>query len=191
MRLLSGPALFILLAACAQQPPRMTLSEREAVLTRTYAATASQVVAAAERLFSLADGDDFRFEPTANGMVAIRDWSAFLLLVGVRGVDTWTLITEQTPEGVRARIHLRTDSESFSAVATPGGVALPTSSTTLAPSVEGTAIYDVFWARMDYLLGERKDWMTCETANRRVAEGLTWGTNEALCNSFNMRDAAP
>lgn len=169
----------------------MTLTEREAVLTRTYTATAGQVVAAAERLFTLADGEDFRLEPTGNGMIAIRDWSAFLLLVGVRGVDTWTLSTEQTRDGVRVRIHVRTDSESYSAVATPAGVALPTSSATIAPSVEGTAIYDVFWARMDYLLGTREDWMTCETANRRVSEGITWGTNEALCNSFNMRDAAP
>ncbi|AEC22239.1 hypothetical protein PT7_P003 (plasmid) [Pusillimonas sp. T7-7] len=61
----------------------------------------------------------------------------------------------------------------------------------MAGNVPGTAIYDVFWARMDYLLGKNDKWMTCEEANSRVKAAITWGPNEALCNSFNMKDAAP
>ena len=57
--------------------------------------------------------------------------------------------------------------------------------------VMGTAIYDVFWSRLDYLLGKRKDWMTCKVADERVKQNITSGTNEALCNSFNMNDKLP
>ncbi|RXZ42712.1 hypothetical protein EBB06_12530 [Crenobacter cavernae] len=57
--------------------------------------------------------------------------------------------------------------------------------------VNGSAIYDVFWARMDWMLGRRGDWMDCKVADQRVKTGAAWGTNEALCNSFNITDKAP
>ena len=57
--------------------------------------------------------------------------------------------------------------------------------------VDGTALYDVFWARMDYLLGKRAKWMDCKEADRRVKQGIVWGSNENLCNSFNIKDDRP
>lgn len=54
--------------------------------------------------------------------------------------------------------------------------------------VEGTAIYDVFWSRLDYLLGLRSDWMTCKMADEKVKEKIVWGANDAMCNSFNVKD---
>lgn len=44
---------------------------------------------------------------------------------------------------------------------------------------------------MDYLLGVRPDWMNCKMADERVKEGVVWGANEALCNSFNIKDETP
>ena len=72
-----------------------------------------------------------------------------------------------------------------------GGAWTATSMPMSGSPVMGTAIYDVFWSRMDYLLGLRQDWMTCQMADERVKSGATWGTNEALCNSFNVKDAVP
>jgi hypothetical protein len=55
----------------------------------------------------------------------------------------------------------------------------------------GSAIYDVFWARMDYLLGKRADWITCAVANDRVKKKLVWDANDALCSAINMADRHP
>lgn len=59
------------------------------------------------------------------------------------------------------------------ASALPGGGGMPLNS---------TAIYDLFWGRMDYLLGRRDEWMTCDEAEARRKAGITYGQLEALCS---------
>lgn len=65
--------------------------------------------------------------------------------------------------------------------------ALPAGSGT---PVNSTAIYDLFWGRMDYLLGRRDEWMTCDEAKARREAGLTYGLLESLC-SVTTDDLAP
>ena len=56
--------------------------------------------------------------------------------------------------------------------------------------LNSTAIYDLFWGRMDYLLGRRDRWMTCDEAKARRKAGTTYGLLEALC-SVTTDDLAP
>ena len=39
-------------------------------------------------------------------------------------------------------------------------------------AVDGTTIYEIFWARMTYLLGQRDTWMTCAESDARVKAGV-------------------
>jgi hypothetical protein len=173
--------------------PRAPLSdaELEQVLTRAYSGrSAQEVMAAATRLWRLADGDDFRIKPGDNSLIAERDWVFYSQMVRIVGDDTWTLTVSEADGSTKARLSLLTYKRSTT-VSSFGMT--PTTQTTprIGGPVKGTAIYDLFWARMDHLLGVRPDWMTCAEAEARVNAGITWGNKDALCAGYSFTDAAP
>jgi hypothetical protein len=98
--------------------------------------------------------------------------------------------TEAIPNGTRISVQVGTQTSVLMPIISGQNV-YATPSAAVTNPVQGTAIYDVFWGRMDYLLGLRSDWMTCAMANSRVSDKLVWGDNSALCNSFNMKDQRP
>jgi hypothetical protein len=57
--------------------------------------------------------------------------------------------------------------------------------------VAGTALYDLFWNRVEYLLGLNNTWMDCKSADQRVRRNEAWGDISALCSSFNGDDDTP
>lgn len=180
----------VLIAAtqgCAT-PRAMSKSEWDSSLTRQFSdVTTDQVIAAARTVFELTDPADFQIVPTEHGIQATREWSWFLLIAATRGWDTWQLSTKQAGTGVEARVHLSvvtSDTNTFIA----GTAAVPVTSSSQTAAFAGTAIYDVFWARVEYLLGKRADWMTCAESNSRVESGVVWGQNEPLCDSLTTTD---
>lgn len=181
-----------LVAGCATHP-QMTRDEYLQTTQREYEGkSADDVLRAAEQLFVLADGDDFTFHHADDALSASRPWTVYLVLAASMGSDNWLIQTKEIPGGVKASAKVATSMGAVAPIATTGGdwtaSGLPGMGGNL---VAGTAIYDVFWARMDYLLGKSDEWMTCEDADSRVRAGITWGPNEALCNGFNMKDNHP
>jgi hypothetical protein len=179
------------LSGCITPRPPMSAAELDQVLTRDYPGrTAQDVMTAATRLWRLADGDDFRITPGDNSLVAERDWVFYSQMVRIVGDDTWTLTTSEADGTTKARLSLITYKRNTT-VSVFG--LTPTTQTTprIGGPVKGTAIYDLFWARMDHLLGVRPDWMTCAEAGARVSSGTTWGNKDALCAGYSLADAAP
>ena len=181
------------LSGCAtSKHQELTREEWLATTTRTYEGIdREKIIKAAERLFRLADGDDFRIAHYEEGLYATRNWSVYVVLAATFGTDYWKLSVTPDKKNVRASIQINTQSQAVSPMMVSNGAWAATSMPMSGSPVMGTAIYDVFWSRMDYLLGFRQDWMTCQIANQRVEHGITWGTNEALCNSFNIKDNPP
>lgn len=181
-----------LLAGCAAQRPQMTRAQYLEVIQRTYEnKTPDDVYAAAERLFTLADGDDFQFFHTEDSMVASRRWMVYVVFAASVGMDTWTVRARQDGTATKVSVAINTAIGNITPMPTTGGDMTVGSMPTMAGNVPGTAIYDVFWSRMDYLLGRVDKWMTCEEADHRQKFGPTWGDISALCNGFNLKDELP
>lgn len=182
----------LIIQGCAANTPTLTREEWLSVTSRTYVdVTKDEALASAQTLLELADGDDFDIFHTQDGLYASRNWFVYMIISAVSGIDYWRIDAEEVSEGVRVSVQVNTQMQALVPMATTSGDWTATSAPMAGSPVNGTAIYDVFWSRMDYLLGQSEEWMDCELANRRVSDGLAWGTNEALCNSFNVNDEKP
>ena len=184
-------SLVVAVSGCATQK-HLTRDEYLQTTQRTYAnKTPDDILRAAEKLFFLADGDDFTFHHTDDALVASRKWTVYLVLAASMGTDTWVINTDEQGGATKVSAMVSTQGGAVTPMPTTGGDWTAGSMPAGAYITQGTAIYDVFWARMDYLLGETDKWMTCKEADLRVKEGVVWGSNEALCNSFNLKDSLP
>ena len=186
----------VLIAGCVAPPPELTRQEYLALVNRTYeSADGEEVLAAAEMLFRLADPDDVKFQHFDNGFRMYRPWSIYVVLAVSIGTDIWDVRVAPVEGGVTVTVHLSGTANTVTGapVTTSSGATSVTALTIPAAGgipVNSTAIYDLFWARLDYLLGRRTDWMTCQEANARVKAGLTYGPTDSLC-SVTTDDLAP
>jgi len=182
-----------LLQSCV--PKRsMTRQEWLTITTRYYRnVTVDEALNSAEKLFRLADGDDFTFSHTSNELRASRQWIVYVVIAVVFGTDHWSIRATQASDGVEMNIQVSSGGSSpapfFSGpnLDMTGTVSMPIGT----ESIQGSALYDLFWARMDYFLGKKKEWPDCDEANRRKTAKLTWGDLSALCNPFNIKDNMP
>lgn len=180
------------LGGCATQR-QMTREEWIQVTQREYKATQGDALKAAEKVFRLSDGDDYDIAYTDDEIKAQRAWIAYFVFGAAVGTDYWSLKAKQSSaDSVVLSLSAVTQGSAVGPMPTTSPGVYAASATPAASSItKGTALYDVFWARMDWMLGTRKDWMDCKTADQRIKAGVTWGVNEALCNSFNVKDMAP
>lgn len=187
---LSG--LGVLLTGCAATGPTMTREQWAAVVERDYPhVSRTQAFDAAERLLELADEKDVQFVRKDSMFEAFRDWSKYAVLWGSSGSDYWTVFAREHEGGVHLTAQV-SRLEQVVTVSFPAGPTPVASIGDMAPaSVQGSAIYDLFWARMDYLLGRRADWPTCKEAKARISRREARGSIDPLCNAFNIDDNSP
>lgn len=185
--------LLAMMTGCSATPHKQ-LSREEwlDVYSQDYAGvTKEQVINAAENLFRLADGNDFSIIHTEDGVYATRNWLVYMVLAAASGTDYWKLTVAPTDNGVRATVRVNTQSQSIVPMPTTSDAMTAGTTPMSGRPVEGTAVYDLFWNRMDYLLGKSPTWMTCKMAKEKIEKGEVWGTIEPLCNAFNVKDDQP
>jgi len=180
------------ISGCAVQRQPMGRDEWVATTTRAYdGITKERVLQAAERLLRLADGNDFVIAYSDDGFSATRNWLMYAVITAASGTDFWQVTASTVGATTSVSVRVNLQMQSMMAIPTGAGGITAAPGLTTGLAVSGTALYDVFWARMDYLLGRRAEWMTCQTADARVSAGITWGLNEPLCNAFNVNDDSP
>jgi hypothetical protein len=146
--------------------------------------TRERVISAAETVLKISDPDDFEFRYTMTGFTGLRRYFIYAVLAAAQGREKWEFTTEQLPNGMRAAI---TVSEAGTTV---GG----NSSTPYEGQMASVPLYRLFWARVEYVLGRRSDWVTCDEAAKPLQAS---NTNAAaalggLCGATsNGRDAPP
>jgi hypothetical protein len=183
--------LAVLASGCAVQP-QLSREEFLALTTRDYpGVTAEQAIAAAERVFRLADGDDFAIAHREDGFSATRDWMAYLVITFVSGTDTWDLRARPIADGTRLTLSSASVSAATNAMIVAPGIAVPYSGPATGKVITTPALYELFWARLDWMLGRRETWIDCPSVGEFVAAHKLWGDITPLCNSFNVKDLRP
>jgi hypothetical protein len=159
-------ALFSGLGGCAAPEKIDSHAEWLHETTRTWPGeTQERLIAAAERVLKAADPEDVRFDYGSSGFRVIRPWLIYAVVASQEGRDTWSFRASETGSEARAFISFRQAVSEKVIVPLPSpdfrrvyfGVA--TSAHQAQQHSIGT--YRLFFARMEYMLGKRKDWLHC------------------------------
>lgn len=193
--------IVIILTGCATQK---TLTREEALnlrneqiaaTTRIYQdVTHEDVLIAVDKLWRLADGSDFQITHTENAIMATRHWLFYFVIGAVFGVDNWYVLAEQNESDVKVSVRVNTSAAPLAPVPVAGTTNTAFSVTTLPPiesTVQGGALYAIFYARLDYLLGKSTEWWDCSTAAKKIAALNLAGNTDPLCFAPNMKDRRP
>ena len=96
MRTITIGLALAMLAGCATLP-ELTREEHLALVNRTYeGVTSEEALAAAEKLFRLADPKQVQFQHFENGFRVHRRWLIYAVFSAVRGTDIWDVRTTPT-----------------------------------------------------------------------------------------------
>lgn len=193
MRGLVVAGVLLALTGCAANQKTMTRDEFIGATQRHYdGVTEKQFYEAAEQLFMLSDGDDTAFAyPGEHAMIAQRDWSIYMVLAYAQGVHAWQISTTPTESGVEGNVYVSMQGSAVNGMPTFNGGVSTHTSPTMQDVVNAPAVYELFWSRMDYLLGKSDTWFTCEAWDAKLDTGETYGTMEPLCLALNTDDLLP
>lgn len=182
-----------MLGGCAQKvlTPEEIAAERERqlrMITRVYPdKTVQDVLLAADRVFRLAD-DDYVVSHSPTGLQAQRRWFIYLIISVTFGTDTWMVTTEPLPQGGVKVVAMHSgEASAVTGIVTTNSNGGTSTSALTSPAMQNMttspAIYELFFARLDYFLDQRKDWVTCRDAKKLFTDGLL----DPFCTVANDR----
>lgn len=160
-------------AGCVSTPP-LTRDEQLVMTSRQYAGLNSQdVIKAAEEVVGFAKPRGLAVVDRHSGFTATVPYFIYAVIASVSGQYVWQFdVIGNGP--LTVEMHL-TDLEtggSYAAVSPViggnGGLAVGAASTggTGGRPVTSALTYQLFWERLDYLLGHSDNWRTCQDARR-------------------------
>ena len=166
-----GTLIMVLgLEACATSP-KTSKEEMLAATTRTYEGVSSQqVIQAAEQLLKLVDESRFIFSREDHQLTATRSGQLFTQLGATKITAVWVVQTQEKGKSTLVTID--------------GGwkKTLPSSGLRLnLRRPKGTAVYTLFWNRLDTLLGQSNEWTTCKEMKKLIEQGEASGDIRMLC----------
>jgi hypothetical protein len=180
----NSPAIFVLLllTACARPQRVENHADWLKESTRVYAGeTRARVIAAAEAVLKHADGRDTRFEYNQNGFSATRPFGMNALAVGIKGEDRWTFSVREGKAGSATALR----------VIRSGTASAASKRSRFRENVVYLGSFRLFYARIEYVLGRRTDWISCEKARAALdLPGDAEGT-DLLCGITHQSADAP
>jgi len=158
----------VLLSACAA-PPKETVGdltaqfkENKKAATRLYVdKTPEQVTEAVEEVLFLLDPQDMRISITENGVLANRFSTFYAVFLVGHGMDYYSVLLEQVPEGTKATLSFEGVMNSGLFVSVPPRTFKQDIPIT---SAQSPADFNLFHDRVSYVLGLRDNWVTCNEA---------------------------
>jgi hypothetical protein len=186
MRKIIGLGLACVLAGCAAAPHQVRdrddyLAEASRVYPRE---TRERVLKAAETVLRISDPADFEFRYTLSGFTGLRRYFIYAVIASASGREKWDFMTEPEPAGLRASVSISEEGTAS------GGYSANRYENAMASS----PLYRLFWARVEYMLNKRPDWVTCEQAAAELQDTNTNATTAlgGLCGpTSDGRNAPP
>jgi hypothetical protein len=157
MRAMRALALGLCLSACAAPHQIVDRTDFLAEATRIYSGeTTERVIEAAQRVLKQSDPGNVEIRNTLNGFTALRPFVIYLVLSSARGSEKWDFTADRDATGgVRAGLTVSETGEVYSITSTPQHA---------DAALASVPLYRLFWSRVDYVLGHRENWPTCEGA---------------------------
>jgi hypothetical protein len=176
-------SICLLSAACAQAERPSTHADWMKEATRVWPGeTQARVIAAAEAVVRHADPRDVKIEYNRGGFTARRKFSVYAVLANVAGEDRWTFSSSENTEGASAAVR----------IVQRGAASAGSHSQRFRDNQTMVGSFRLFYARMDYLLGKRSDWITCAEAAEKLRLPKDAAGLEALCSLTHQgRDTPP
>lgn len=183
--------LTVALAACVTKHKKMTREEWLQVGQHSYVGIKKEVlIDKAQKVLELADGDDFHFSYTPNGFVASRNWFLYYVIGSTQGTDYWTFNVEEKDGKLVADVRASTTAGTLTAYSNGMGASTVTTPTIGIP-IEGTALFNLYWRSLDYVLGLTDRWEDCRDGLERVKRDETWGYLVNICDSVTLNNSYP
>ncbi len=178
-----GPAVAVMLGACTPAHRVTDHADWLREATRAWPGeTRSRVIAAAEAVVRHADPRDTIVEYNHRGFTARRKFLIYALIATATGTETWTFSSAENEMGASATVRIIQRG-----TAQAGG---------RSESFRENQVYlgslRLFYARIEYMLGRRADWITCTDAARALALPGDNPGLQSLCSLTHQgRDAPP
>jgi hypothetical protein len=160
MRILAVLVLALLTAACARGERTFNHADWLKESTRIWPGeNKARVIAAAEAVVKHSDPGDITIEYSRSGFTARRKFFIYAVLATAEGEDRWTFSTSENSEGASAAVR----------VIQRGTARAGNVTDRFRENQTFLGSFRLFYARIDYMLGRRPDWVTCTDAPAKLA----------------------
>lgn len=182
MRLVA-PALLIALAGCAPAARVTSHADWLKEATRVWPGeTRARIIAAADAVVKHADPRDTSVEYNRHGFTARRKFLIYALIATASGTETWTFSSAENELGASATVR----------IIQRGTAQAGSQSERFRENQVYLGSLRLFYARIDYLLGKRADWITCTDAPKMLALPADAPGLQSLCSLTHQgRDGPP
>ena len=185
MRLVPIAGFCLFLTACGHAP--VQINDRQDYLaeaTRTYQKQGKErIIQAAETILKTSDPNKFDMRYTGGGFVGLRKYFIYAIIASASGQEKWEFNVEEKGDTQVAALTL----------SDAGITASGSSINRYEGSLNAIPLYRLFWKRMDYMLGNRPDWVTCnqEVELLRAADVNPISALSGLCGPTSAGRDAP
>jgi hypothetical protein len=182
MRARSMIVSLFLLAGCAQ--PERTINHADWLkeATRSWnGETKARVIAAAEAVVKHSDPSDIKVEYSRSGFSARRKFFIYAVVAAANGEDRWTFSAHENTRGASAAVR----------IIQRGTTVAGQASQRFRDNQTMVGSLRLFYARVDYLLGKRSDWITCNEAVAKLSLPSEAPGLQSLCSITHQGADSP
>jgi hypothetical protein len=194
----SVPVLMLVgaLSACATAPQqnladiRDIQAQRQHAATRTYNKTPDQIYDAAQTVFNAMDGGDFIYDLQPDRLLASRWWTFYAVFTTGFGRQYFEVVTKQ--EGDKTTVLFGEDEDANTGMfSAPVAIRFKDHFSIGGNTTVGATIgdYNLFFDRLDYVLGLSSHWPSCE--NAQSYRNMEASKRLVFCDLIGIDDKTP
>ncbi|OKH89226.1 hypothetical protein [Thalassospira sp. TSL5-1] len=188
--------LVAVLSACATAPQqsltdiRELQTKRQQAATRTFNKTPDQIYDAAQTVFNAMDGGDFIYDLKEDRLLASRWWTFYAVFATGFGRQYFEVVTK--PNDAATVVTLGEDEDAHTGMfSTPVSTQFKDHLSVGGNSRIGATIgdYNLFFDRLDYVLGLSDSWPSCE--NAQTYRNMETSKRLVFCDLVGIDDKTP